>query len=223
MPIRFVPFTNGEYYHVFNRGVNKRKIFLSSEDYQRAIETLEYYSFSGHRLRFSYYLRLSDKLKFEYFSGLTTQLVDIIAFVLMPNHFHLLLSQNEEGGISTYLRLLENSYTKYFNTKYKRIGPLLQGAFKAVHISNDSQLLHVSRYIHLNPFSSKIVDTIDELEKYTWSSYPKYLLSNTSIGFLKNNIVMDQFQNQSYKYQQFVNEHSLYQRELEEIKHLILE
>ena len=220
MPSRFLPLTNGEYYHVYNRGVNKRKIFLDSSNYQRAIDTLEYYSYIGHTLRYAYFSRLKNELKRNYFNNFKEQSVEITAFVLMPNHFHILLTQIDDRGISNFLRLFENSYTKYFNTRHKRIGPLLQGPFKAVHISNDSQLLHISRYIHLNPFSSKIVGSLEELEKYPWSSFPTYL-KNNPLGFISNSIVMEQFQNQSYE--TFVKEHSLYQQELDEIKHLTIE
>ena len=221
MPIRNVSFANGYYYHVYNRGVNKRKIFLDNQDHQRAIDTLQYYLYSGHRLRFSYYRRLNDQLKQEYSSYLMAQTVGIVSYVLMPNHFHFLINQLEDGGISNCLRLFENSYTRYFNTKHKRIGPLLQGPFKAVTIESDSQLLHVTRYIHLNPFSSKLVDTTEKLERYPWSSYPSYLKTGRSQSFINNEIILDQFKNQSYR--TFVNERSLYQQELEEIKHLTIE
>lgn len=221
MPSRLVPFVEGEYYHVFNRGVNKRKIFLDSKDHQRAIDTIQYYLYSGHSQRFSYYSKLSELSKQNYLENLSGQLVTVVAYVLMPNHFHFLLTQVEENGISNFMSLFQNSYTKYFNTKHKRTGHLLQGQFKSVHIEDDEQLLHVSRYIHLNPLSSKLVQNTDELEKYSWSSYPRYLKANLADGFIQNDIILSQFKNQSY--QVFVNEQSLYQQELETIKHLTLE
>lgn len=222
MPQRFVPFVNNEYYHVFNRGVNKRKIFLDPSDYNKAVEILEYYLFSGHTQRFSYYARLSQSNKKSYFKNITNQMAALVSYVLMPNHFHLLISQTEENGISNFLSLFQNSYTRYFNIKHKRIGHLFQGQFKATHIEDNSQLIHVSRYIHLNPLSSHVVNSIDELEKYQWSSYPSYLNPRTlQSNHIQNNIVLEQFQKQTYK--NFVTERSLYQQELEDIKHLTID
>ncbi len=83
--------------------------------------------------------------------------VEVVAYCLMPNHFHLLVKQVSEGGISKYLRQAINSYAKYFNTKYKRVGSLFQDMFRAVHIETDEQFIHVSRYIHLNPLVSYLV------------------------------------------------------------------
>ena len=170
MPTRPIPFINEEFYHVYNRGVNKRKIFLDSADYTRAIATLNYYLFSGHTQRFSYYTRMSNTNKEEYIQNITNQIVSLTAYVLMPNHFHFLVTQTEEAGISNCLRLFQNSYTRYFNTKHKRIGHLFQGQFKSVHIEDTAQLLHVSRYIHLNPVVSSIIE-LTKLKSYRWTSY----------------------------------------------------
>lgn len=90
----------------------------------------------------------------------------------MPNHFHLLLQQIRDGGITEFISKLTNSYTRYFNIRNKRIGPLFQGEFKAVHVETDEQLIHLSRYIHLNPIVSYITK---KLESYQWFSYLEYL------------------------------------------------
>lgn len=221
MPIRKVIFSNGEYFHVFNRGVNRRKIFLENNDYKRGLETLEFYTYMNHTQRFSFYNRLSQSKKQEYFQNISGTLITIVAFVFMPNHFHLLIRQQEEGGISEYLSLFQNSYTRYFNTKHKRIGHLFQGQFKAVHVEDSAQLLHLSRYIHLNPFSSRIVSTMAELEIFPWSSYPQYIQHNPN-KIIQNNIVLEQFSD-TQTYKDFVSDQSLYQQELEDIKHLALE
>ena len=89
----------------------------------------------------------------------------------MPNHFHLLLKQTIDNGISHFLSKFTNSYTKYFNTKYNRVGPVFQGVFKSVHIESDEQLMHLSRYIHLNPVVSAVV------EKQNLLSYPLVIFS----------------------------------------------
>jgi len=223
MPLRKVPFINGEYYHVYNRGVNRRKIFLKDRDYIRFLQCFEYYSFIKHRLRFSDYLSLSPQIKDEYASNLTEKSIEIIGFALMPNHFHFLLKQTDEKGIMNFLRLFENSYTRYFNLKHGRIGHLFQGQFKSVHIETTEQLLHVSRYIHLNPLTSGVVTTLSELEKYPWTSYPTYLNEIKSITeLITTTPIFDEFQTIE-KYRTFVSDQSEYQQELDLIKHLTLE
>ncbi len=220
MPLRSTPFINDSYYHVYNRGVNKRKIFLDSLDYQRAVDSFRFYMYNGHHQRYSYYQRMTDHKKSEYFESLSGHAIDLNAYAFMPNHFHFLICQLIDNGISNSLRLFENSYTKYFNTRHKRIGPLLQGRFKAVLVQDDSQLIHLSRYIHLNPLSSGIVKSHEELETYPWTSYPSYIHEGNSEN-INCKIVLEQFENQSYR--DFVSEHALHQQELEKIKHSTFE
>jgi len=223
MPLRKVPFINEEFYHVYNRGVNRRKIFLKERDYTKFIQTAEYYSFINHRIKFSEYLSLTPQAQADYFNKLSQKAIEIISFVLMPNHFHFLIKQTDEKGITNFMRIFENSYTKYFNLKHGRVGHLFQGQFKAVRIETNEQLLHISRYIHLNPLTSLVVKSTSELEEYPWSSYPSYLTSNNSNSRLLNiQPILDQFESNK-KYQEFVSDQSTYQQELELIKHLALE
>jgi len=168
-------------------------------------------------------LSLSPQIKDEYASNLTEKSIEIIGFALMPNHFHFLLKQTDEKGIMNFLRLFENSYTRYFNLKHGRIGHLFQGQFKSVHIETTEQLLHVSRYIHLNPLTSGVVTTLSELEKYPWTSYPTYLNEIKSITeLITTTPIFDEFQTIE-KYRTFVSDQSEYQQELDLIKHLTLE
>lgn len=223
MPARFTPLVTDQYYHIFNRGVNKQPIFQGVRDYKRALDILEFYSFNP-KLRFSKFLLLSQEERSNFMDSLhkiNDKLVDIICFCLMPNHFHLLLNQLKDNGISKFMANLQNSFTRYFNTKHERIGPLLQGQFKAVLIEDDNQLLHVSRYIHLNPYSSYVVKDIEGLIEYKWSSFPEYLgIADKEICAKK--IILDHFKN-TQDYKQFVFDQADYQRKLEEIKHLVLE
>lgn len=136
----------------------------------------------------------------------------------MPNHFHFLLTQSTEEGISKFMGLIQNSYTKYFNLRKKRVGSLFQGQFKAKRVETNEQLLHLSRYIHLNPYSSFVVKTLEDLKEYPWSSLPNYLGINQN-GFLKKSLVLDSFMDEK-DYQRFVFNQADYQRELEKIKHL---
>lgn len=211
MPSRKTPFVNGEYYHVFNRGVAKMPIFLNVGGYKRFLKTFLYYQIEG------------PKPKFSRFDPKTTQIneikqiVEIISYCLMPNHFHFLLRQIKENGITEFVSKLSNSYTKYFNTKNKRVGPLLQGEFKSVYIETNEQLLHLSRYIHLNPLIGNLVK---KLEDYTWSSYLEYAENQGNI--CSKDIILEQFKN-SKEYKQFVKDQEAYGRELDMIKHQLLD
>src|SRR3972149_10552818 len=167
MPSRIFPFVNGQYYHIYNRGVEKRVIFEKQWDYSRLIKTIKYYQLLGPKPKLSRFLMGSI-----FKPDTDKKIVDIICYCLMPNHFHFLLRQVQDGGISEFVSKFSNSYTKYYNVKYKRVGPLLQGEFKAVLIESDEQLIHVSRYIHLNPIASFL---IKDLNEYRWSSYKEYI------------------------------------------------
>lgn len=223
MPIRRVPLATNYYYHVFNRSVGKVPVFKYQNDYQRALELLNYYRYNNTPLPFSKFKKLSEKERSEILSSLEDKakfLVEIVAFCLMPNHFHLLLKQLTKEGIKTFLGNFQNSYAKYFNIKYQRTGALFQNSFKTILIEDDPQLLHLSRYIHLNPYSSLIIKEKKQLSFYRWSSLPQFL-GKTS-GFCQPNIVLDQFDS-SGDYQEFVFNQADCQRHLEEIKHLIFE
>ena len=212
MPLRVVPFVNGEYYHVFNRGVAKMQIFNVFYDYKRFIKTMVYYSIEG------------PKPKFSIFSPTTTildtknKIVEIICYCLMSNHFHFLLRQIRKGGITEFASKLSNSYTKYINTKNNRVGPLLQGDFKAVHVDTNEQLLHLSRYIHLNPLVGFVTR---DLDFYRWSSYHEYVGDDNS-GICDKKIILDQFKSKE-DYKQFVLDQEDYGKQLEMIKHQLLD
>ena len=185
--------------------------------------TIRYYRMRKPPLKLSYFLKLPmddregwivrHEQKLE-------KLVDIVCFVLMPNHFHMIVRQTYDNGITTFLRHTANSYTKFINTKHHRPGPLFQGEFKAVRIETNEQLLHVSRYIHLNPYVSSVVRK-EDLRSYPWSSFPAYL-GNTALPYLTLGIVLDQFSSRQ-PYDAFVFDHADYAKKLENIKHLVIE
>jgi len=220
---RKLVFVNDEIYHVFNRGVEKRPTFINKWELKRAILTLDYYRFAKLPIKLSKFLILpnSDQTKLlESIKKDCEKLVEIICFCLMPNHFHFLLKQKVDKGIPIFISNFTNSYTKYFNTRNERVGPLFQGIFKAVRIESEEQLIHVSRYIHLNPVSSFLIKP-EDLENYEWSSYPEYLdLMNRSI--VDKEIVVGLFSSLE-KYKKFVLDQVDYARTLEKIKHMALE
>lgn len=207
-------FANNEFYHVFNRGVEKRLTFLNKRDYQRFIDSINYYRIKDPPTRFSFRNRpiLLQKSIMN-----NSPLVEIICFCLMPNHFHLLVKQIEENGITIFLSKFSNSYTKYFNTKHKRIGPLFQGSFKAVRIEDDEQLIHVSRYIHLNPLIDYLVKN---LRLYKYSSYLEFL--GRQKGFCEKKVILDNF-NSYTDYEKFVLDQEDYGRAIKQIEKVLLD
>lgn len=212
MPGRITPLINGEYYHIFNRGSEKKNIYTKTRDYSRFQKTFYYYKFCGPKPKFSQFTKTS-----LFKPLLNEKMVEILCFCLMPNHFHFLVKQIKEKGISTFLSQLSNSYTKYFNLKYVRVGPLLQGAFKAVRIESEEQLIHASRYIHLNPVAAGIVKLPEE---YPWSSYLEYIQKAPFFCSIKE--VMDFFKTPK-NYQKFVEDQIDYASKLELIKHQLLD
>lgn len=210
MPGRKTVFANDHFYHVFNRGVEKRNIFVNTRDFKRFLQTVYYYQFEGPKPKFS---RLNEA-GFESFKPDPKQkLVEIICYCLMPNHFHFLLKQMKDDGISKFISQLSNSYTKYFNTKNNRIGALLQGVFQAVLIETDEQLVHVSRYIHLNPVVSLLVKDPSE---YPWSSYKEY--STEAKGICDTTPILNLFPSKE-DYAKFVLDQADYGTTLEILKH----
>ena len=207
---------------MYNRGVEKRPVFTNTHNLLRAVDLLRFYQFVKPPLRYSKYLALSRQDKESFLQNLHNKekLVEIVAYCFMKNHFHLLIKQLYVNGISQFMANVTNSYTKYFNTKQKRVGPLFQGIFKAVWVEDEEQLLHLSRYIHLNPVTNYSI-TVSELKYYQWSSYPVYIGEQTT-DFVEKDIVTDSF-TKKFSYEDFVLDQVAYARELKKIEHLTLE
>lgn len=211
------------YYHILNRGVAHQPTFLLARDYERFLLCLSYYRHKDAPLRLSKLLQIPKDVRTKLLERLETvnnTMVELIAFCCMPNHFHILVKQHFDGGVSLFMKKVADSYTRYFNTKHKRIGPVFQGAFKAVHISSSEQLLHVSRYIHLNPLVTAVVRENDFLA-FPWSSLRSYL-NDGGLTFVNTQPVLENFRN-SQQYLEFVKDQADYGKRLEEIKHLSLE
>ncbi|MEK7611633.1 MAG: transposase [Patescibacteria group bacterium] len=170
------------YYHVFNCGVEKRTVYLSRYDYNRFLETLSYYT-RDQRLGYAHFLLLKpeDKSLYILANEITQERsarVKIIAYCLMPNHFHLLIKPVRSEGVAAFVADVSNSYTRYFNLKYNRIGSLLQGTFKATEVDSGESFLQVSRYIHLNPIRSYYTNPDGKIRKpedYPYSSYSEWV------------------------------------------------
>lgn len=214
MPPRLVPLVVGEVYHVLNRGNNKQNIFVRLRDYKRFTQTIAYYQYAGKKPKFS---NFNENGLATFKPDLNRKLVDIICYCLMPNHVHLLVRQRETDGVSNFMRQAFDSYAKYFNTKHARTGSPFEGRFKAVLVSNDEYLLHVSRYIHLNPVVSGLVKN---LEDYSWSSYHQFM--GTKEIFCTINTILDMFKSRT-EYRQFLEDRIEYGTSLELVKHQVLD
>lgn len=220
--MRKILLVNNELYHVFNRGVEKRTTFTNIREYHRALLTMDYYRFDRPPLALGQMLNLAREKRDLFLTQLKSgkKLVEIMCFCLMPNHFHFLLRQNEDNGIKTFVSNFTNSYTKYFNNKNDRVGPLFQGIFKSVRVEDDEQLMHVSRYIHLNPATNFLIDK-ENLENYPWSSLKKYTSTNSNT-FCETSTILKLFISPE-EYMAFVSDQLDYSKTLEQIKHLALE
>lgn len=172
---RNIQFVEGEYYHVFNRGVEKRDIFMSEYDSERFLLSMQ--EFNTLTPIGSIFQNSFHKNKNVQSKSSDRKLVSILAYCLNPNHYHILLSPKVDDGVSKFMHRLGSGYTRYFNERYKRSGALFQGAFKAVHIQTDNQLKHVSAYINLNDkVHKKIKSDKQKLVRSSWKIYtePKY-------------------------------------------------
>ncbi len=172
-------FSVGEYYHIYNRGVDKRRIYLTDSDYQRFSKLL-YIANSCNAFEIS---TLTREKFFSIDRG--PRLVDVGAYCLMPNHFHLVLKELANGGISQFMKKLLTGYAMYFNARNERTGALFQGKFKAKHISSDEYLRHVPLYVHMNSidlvaprWKEKGNVELDKAERfmkeYRYSSFPDF-------------------------------------------------
>ncbi len=181
--------SNNEYYHIYNRGVDKRDIFIEKIDQIRFIKSMV--GFNTIKPVGSLYH--ADRLKNDVFTKHTNskQLVEIVAYCLNPNHFHLILRQLEDGGISEFMKRLSGGYTYYFNDKYQRSGSLFQGTYKYKHIDTTEYLNHLSVYVNLNYKVHKLSKSSDQV--FYSSSWGEYIGSNLKYQFCSTEIILEQF------------------------------
>ncbi len=222
MPGRETDLITDETYHIFNKSIDHKKIFHNTTDKIEFLNVIRYYSYKDTYLRFSLYKKLPSARK-EMYDDMVFQtdnrLINILAYCIMPTHYHLLLRQRTDYGISRYLSQVQNSFTRYHNTRHKRSGHIFIHSFKAVHISSEDQFKHVSRYIHLNPYSGKLVKTKNEVLSYEWSSCREYVNSEQTFLISNPSLILSCFQNNSEKYKKFLLDHADYQRMIEYCKH----
>ena len=203
---------------MFTKSIAQFVIFNNDSESFRMLETMLYYQRENPGTKFSKFIQLEEKTQFNRKNLLSKKekLVEIIAYCIMPTHIHLILKQQQQNGISKFMNNILNSYTRYFNIKHKRKGPLWEARFKNILVETDEYLLHLTRYIHLNPVTSHLVS---KPEGWARSSYNEYL-SKSDGNICEYKDILD-IKPASYK--KFVNDRASYQRELAKIKHLLLE
>ncbi len=211
---KYKTYTTNTYYHLFNRGVNKQKIFRDEKDYIAFTSCLKLY-LSPPKNKSSkskkHFRGTSPKIKTKYFPSQNIKnyykRVTLLAYVLMPNHFHLMVYQANKDDINFFMRSLLTKYSMYFNKKYNRVGPLFQGRYKAVPIKSEQQFLYLSKYIHRNP-----IPILGErpLKSYEYSSYQNYIGIKQQ-KWVKPKNILSYFSKirPNNSYQQFVEESAI--------------
>lgn len=182
---RKIKFAKGEFYHVFSRGVEKRKIFLNAKDYERFLSLL-YILNQNKPFHTKTFLQRKKNLFENIFEEKRKDTITpILCYSLLPNHFHLLLFEKNEGGISKFVGKLLTGYSMYFNKKYERSGPLFIHPFRSVHVSDDSQFRYLFNYIHLNPIDLmkknmklEIKNAKQFIDNYKYSSFCDFSKAN---------------------------------------------
>jgi len=184
--MRKVPFIKNEYYHIYNRGVDKRLLFNDEYDFARFLECMDEFNVVepiGSIYSLQYKTSADKKMKSD-------KLVEFVCYCVNPNHYHFLLREISEGGISEFMKRLNGGYTRYFNDRHNRTGSLFQGVFKSKHVGTNEYLLHGSCYINLN---DKVHKIRDEAHKFVKSSWDEYTSSNSKEGFCNKDIILGQF------------------------------
>ena len=229
MSTRKTPFVNNEFYHIYNRGIDKRSIVGDARDVERFMQSIGEFN-ALEPIGSIYEKHFADK-KFGSLASKTDKnelekLVNIVAYCLNQNHYHFILEQLAEKGIEKFMHRLGTGYTKYFNNKHKRTGSLFQGKFKSIHVSSNEYLLHLSVYVNLNNRIHKFGSKASKFMSYR-SSWDEYIRNEKSIrGLCVKDIVLNQFDG-GEDYQKFAEdsfETILIRKELEkELEEMLLE
>ena len=202
----------GKVYHVFSKSIAEFKVFNSDTDFSRIIDVISYYQKEKPSLSFSNNIKIKKNSLKQDLSK-RDKLIEIIAYCIMPTHLHLVLKQVKDKGIATFMSNILNSYSRYFNIKHSRKGPLWAGRFQRVLVETNEQLLHLTRYVHLNPVSAYLVNNPED---WLASSYREYIFKNIGkTALCEYNGVLEI---ESKSYEKFVESRISYQRELTKIK-----
>jgi putative transposase len=204
-----------ELYHVLNRGVDKRKIFLAKRDYFRFIHDLFEFNDTANVTNLGYFSAKYIDVGRRYIEKKRTLLVHLHAFCLMPNHYHLLVSPMVENGLSLFMKKLNGGYARYFNERHKRVGALFQGKYKSIPITGDPHFSYILYYIHLNPLDLSTHNWRQQniqspkralafLNSYRWSSHLDYMDRKNFPSVTQREFMLD-FLNSTTEYKKSLN------------------
>ena len=205
--------SSGEIYHIYNRGVEKRRVFLDDEDRLRFIHDLFEFNDIEPAPNLTYHIghKQSKEVGLPKNRKRRQLIVELIAFCLMPDHYHLIVRQKTDNGITEFMRKLGTGYTNYFNKKYQRVGHLFQGKYKSVRIVTESHFIHLPYYIHLNPLDliapswrerklKNYREAVSFLNNYRWSSLLDYIGQENFPSVTQRKFLLDFFDGpKSYK------------------------
>lgn len=225
MPRRSQPLITGQYYHLANHGIDGRLTFTNPHTYKRFLISLWYYQLSCPPTKLSTFLLLKQTTQQQLLHSVPSHPeVAVIAFCLLPDHFHLIVQQLAAGGISRYLARLANGYTRYFNLQTHRTGPLFLPRFQAAPLTGKNELKLIARYIHLQPYQQNLLHSHQELKIYPWSSLPQYLgTENTQVPAFCHTQELDRRFQTIANHTDFLFNHRDYISTLPAISSLLLE
>jgi len=221
--MRKTKFANEEYYHIFNRGVDKREVFLDASYYQRFLLSMDLLNNTqdGLMIEWRDFKKSNTKAKLSDFleprSRKRELLVEFVTYCLNPNHYHFILKQATDKGIERFMHKLGLSYTLYFNKRNKRTGALFQGNFKAAHIDSNEYLLYLSAYVNKNNF----IHGYNKDDSWPYSSLPAYL-GKKDDKLINKDIILGQFDN-IRQYKEFLDEHAIKMKSDKDLKKYLIE
>ena len=208
-------FPEGYIFHLFNKSISNYPIFKDLDNSLRFIQALDYYNNTSTKPNLGNYLKENQDFSPVLLKEKENCYIKFLAYCIMPDHYHLLIKIIQKNTLSKYINDIENSFSRYFNLKFERKGPLWQSSYKSVQIKTNEQLLHVSRYIHNNPVTSYLVEKPDV---WIYSSYKDYLYRD-----ILNNYLTEISIKNPEAYKKFTEDNIDYQRKLKLIKKQILE
>jgi len=203
--MRKVPFVIGEFYHVYNRGVDKRNIFSSKKDLDRFIESIKEFN-TVEPIGSIVDKKAADISRCRTPGDRGNEpLVNIVCYCVNPNHFHFILEEIREGGISEFMKRLGGGYTNYFNDKNDRSGSLFQGRFKSAHIKSDAHLLYLSVYVNLNDRVHRLPEASNTSRVFVKSSWGEYMGENNE-KLCSKDMILVRFHNDIGEYKKMAEE-----------------
>ncbi len=205
---RYTSFALGEIYHICNKSISNYKIFRKEEYSRRFLDICSFYNLE-EKYKYSDYLRKEKTSLFPNLLQLSSPKYTVLSYCLMPDHYHILIQASKDTNISKYIGTIENSYTRFYNLRNNRKGPLWQSSFRCVRIQSNEQLLHVIRYIHLNPVTANLATNPRDWEFSSHALYLQHTILN-SIPYISIKSVEN--------FEAFVLNNADYQKRLRVIK-----